>query len=241
MNQNKIPIIMPTYNRSNYLKECLDNLSKCRSLQKFFIITSEEPNEEVSNLLDSVNFIDISRNKNEQKIGCNANLDKCINYGLSYEKFIILEDDVVPSKDFLEYFLWCFEYTKNRDDIHLIIAYNQINDLANYENLLFTNQFMAWGWGCHSRKYLELKNKGFNIDYNKNYNHETNLPDAWDSQLCQFISDNDIKILKPQVSRVQNIGSIGTWTKDAEWHKNIVHCKNWMGDLDINNINYKIL
>lgn len=239
---NKIPIIIPTYNRQDLLKECIYYLSKCNSLNNFFVITSEEPNEECSKIIDKIYFIEVVRNKNINKLGCNANLDKCINYGLQYEKFIILEDDVLPSIDFLEYFLWAFNESKNMNEIFFINAYHKDGNLHDYEKVCRTNNFMAWGWGCYSSKYVELKSMGFKIEYDKNYNHTTNLPDAWDGQLNEFILNcNNVKILKPLLSRVQNVGSIGTWTTDPDWHKNNVFCNQWMSGLDYSSINYKII
>jgi len=116
---NKIPIVMPTYNRSQYLVQVLEGLSKCENLDKFFIVTSEEPDcPEVSALFDKVDFIKIVRWKNEEKLGCNKNVIQAINFGFDCsDVVVVLEDDIVPGRDFLNYFLWGFENIKPENDI----------------------------------------------------------------------------------------------------------------------------
>lgn len=236
---NKIPIIMPTYNRPDYLINCLSHLSNCKELDKFFIITSEEPNEEVSKIWDSVDFIKVVRNKNLNKLGCNANIDKSINYGLDYDKFVFLEDDLLPSIDFLQYFLWAFQECEKKENLYLIQAYNNSENIEKYQFATSHNRFKPWGWGCLSKKYKYIKKLGFIIEYNRDVNQYSNLPMAWDSQLDEFIENNNILVMKPFVSRIQNIGEFGTWVNSPDWHKENQFCKAWMGDINLLDIEYK--
>lgn len=236
---NRIPIIMPTYNRPDYLINCLSHLSKCKELDKFFILTSEEPNEEISKIWDYVDFINVVRNKNSNKLGCNPNIDKSINYGLYYDKFVFLEDDLLPSVDFLQYFLWAFEECERNKDLYLIQAYSNSDNLDNHNLVNSHNKFRPWGWGCLSERYKHIKKLGFIIEYNRDVNEFSNLPMAWDSQLDEFVENNNILVMKPYVSRIQNIGEFGTWVQSPEWHKEKQFCKSWMGDINLLDIEYK--
>ena len=125
---DKIPIVMPTYNRPQYLSQVLEGLSKCENLDKFFIVTSEEPGcPEVFELFNKVDFIEIKRHINSVRLGCNDNVIQAINLGfLCSEYVVVLEDDIVPGRDFLNYFLWGFENIKPENGIVTLSAYHRL-------------------------------------------------------------------------------------------------------------------
>lgn len=204
---NKTPILMPMYNRPNYLIQTIDALRKCEGISNFFIITFEEPDELCSEIMDSVDFVDIIRNKNNEKFGINKNFEHLFKIALKFEKFIVLEDDIVPEIDFLNYFNWAFDNTKSDDNIKTICAYSRSSDKDIYGTCI-DNRFCPWGWGAWTNKVKEL------IDFNLSEYH-----DGYDVYIDEEFRKNGYNCLYPQISRVQNIGEVGTYVPSPEWHK----------------------
>jgi hypothetical protein len=215
----KIPIVMPTYNRPDYLLKVLAALSECENLNKFKIITSEEPNEEVSKVWDNVNLFEceVERHKNPERFGCTKNIFSALNLGFEQsDKVIVLEDDIVPSKDFLNFFLWAFEEYKDDKNVFGISTYQLIREKLD-ENLLDKavklNLFNPWGWGLWKDSFDEIKT----------FTGETFLAQSatsWDILLFnKVITQLKYNFIFPKIGRTQNIGEHGTYVPSAEWQR----------------------
>lgn len=220
----KIPIIMPTYNRPQYLVQVLEGLSKCESLDKFYIITSEEPGQPlVSKLFNKVNFIEIRRYVNKAKLGCNANISSAITRELkNNERVVVLEDDIIPGRDFLNYFLWGFE-NLNPKEMAVIAAYNSGREDSPIEQLSIVHKykwFHPWGWGTWKKTW---------DDFYKLNKENLNRTESWDSQFQKYLLSHDSYYeLQPEISRSQNIGEIGTYVPSPEWQRENQRCLFWI-------------
>ena len=190
------------------------------NINSFFVITFEEPNAECSQIVDKIDFIDVIRNKNEERLGCNRNFAKLFETALNLEKFILLEDDIVPQKDFLNYFLWAFKELENDENVKIIGAYSRANGEPNKVEL--SKEFCPWGWGGWGKK---LKNT---IDFT--FQGATS---SWDCYLNEYMINNNLYSVKPILSRVQNIGEVGTFVLSAEWQKENQRTKYTINDLNI--------
>ncbi|KAJ5068001.1 protein o-linked-mannose beta-12-n-acetylglucosaminyltransferase 1/alpha-13-mannosyl-glycoprotein 2-beta-n-acetylglucosaminyltransferase [Anaeramoeba ignava] len=88
-----LPILMPTYGREKYLNQVLNKLGNLTNLDQVMIIFSQDGNnEEIAKLID--NFIE-----NHPKIPMHLHSDSVV----------VLEDDLLPSEDFIQYFIWVRE------------------------------------------------------------------------------------------------------------------------------------
>jgi hypothetical protein len=230
----KIAIAMPMYNRRNDIAEVIIALSK-NDLTDCIIVTSEEPCEEVSSLLDGINFLNIKRHKNPERLGCNGNIVQSLNLAFQEADYVIcLEDDIVPGKDFIELYRWYFSQVELTKKYPIITSYNKSND--NYLGIIdifcktLVNKvdsvygFCPWGWGMTKENWESKFNKFEFID----------LPSSltWDLQFAEHLIENDSKILHPVVGRSQNIGSEGTYVPSKEFHEQHQHCKYWIDSYD---------
>ena|ERR1035437_426230 len=230
----KIPIIMPTYNRPQYLKQVLSGLYQCENIEQFEIYTSEEPNQpEVSSLFDQVDFIKVNRWINKEKLGCNINISSAIDrvFKQGYESLIVLEDDIVPGKDFLNFFLWGFNNKEIWSSVSVLAAYNKTNEVNNNLNIVKKrNWFTPWGWG--TKDYV------WNAFYKEHKEELQNSGVSWDSQFNNYILKNKICELYPVVGRSQNIGEVGTYVPSPEWQRIHQFCDYWIGNQEnVNTIN----
>lgn len=233
---NRIPIVMPTYNRPDYLIQVLNALKNCEYKDEFYILTSEEPNEEVSKVFDSVDFMYIIRNKNKEKLGCNLNILTSIDRAMSLsDKFLIIEDDIVPAKDALALYKW---FLKEHNSLLLLhnIEYNP----EQFNKLEKLNHFIPWGWGTTKDVWVKIR-KYVAMSVGPSSDGR-----SWDSHLCEQLHNDynnnpDITLLRPLVSRVQNIGEVGTYVPNPEWQRENQRCKYWAGDFDLMVTDYEFV
>lgn len=212
----RIPIAMPTYNRADYLRQVLAALRECDNLDRFMIVTSEEPDcPEVSALFDAVDFVPIQRHTHPVRWGLSRNVTSAIN--LAFEQndvAVILEDDIVPAKDFLSYVLWGLERFRDDPCVISICGYRRLEtapDPADIRRATLRHWFAPWGWATWKDRWQRF--------YREVY-QETDNP-SWDNQFCHgyMLKDERRVEVVPLIGRTQNIGEIGTWVPSPEWQR----------------------
>jgi len=89
----KIPIIIPIYNRPEYLKTVLEALVECEGLDKYYVETFEEPDNQKENskilkiLEGKIKYI---RNVNKITQGCAGNICGAINAITKQHDYFVL-------------------------------------------------------------------------------------------------------------------------------------------------------
>ena len=232
----KIPIAMATYNRPQYLSQVLHHLKNNENLDKFFILTSEEPNcKDVSKLIENIDFIEVRRNINLEHLGCNKNIINAINLAFKqYDKIVVLEDDTIPGKDFLNFFLWGFYNIKEEHGIHSLGAYNnciQIPLSIKYDKIKYRNWFCPWAWGIWKYCWEQF-------DYSRCLESQKI---SWDIYLLNEYKKRGWLQLYPLVGRCNNIGEVGTHVPSKSWHQDNQFCPVWVETIQHNPIKNFIL
>lgn len=212
----RIPIAMPTYNRADYLRQVLAALKECDNLDKFVVVTSEEPGcPEVSAVLDAVDFVPIQRHTHPVRWGLSRNVTSAINLAFDLNDVaVILEDDIVPAKDFLNYVLWGLERFRDDPRVISICGYRRLKtapDPAEVTHATMRHWFTPWGWATWKDRWQHF--------YREVY-QETDNP-SWDNQFCHgyVLKDERHVEIVPMIGRTQNIGEIGTWVPSPEWQR----------------------
>lgn len=220
-----IPIVIPTNNRPDYLIKVLVALFKCENLDKFKVMTFEEPNSDVSSLLDNFGLLDIERHPNPSHLGCTKNIHHALTSGFNqFDKVIVLEDDIIPAPDFLNYFLWAFDTYEYSNDILGICSYQMhkekpASDLINRTDV--SRMFNPWGWGTWVNRFNRIDNSGI-------FRREEK---SWDCLLAEHFYFGKYNLfIKPVVGRTQNIGEHGTYVPSPEWQRANQHTPFWAGD-----------
>ena len=94
MNDNiKISILIPTYNRSSYLKKCLESIISQNHDDIEIIISDNNSPDNTAEIVNQFNDKRIKYYKNENNIGSNANFYKLIELATGEFIFFLTDDD----------------------------------------------------------------------------------------------------------------------------------------------------
>jgi hypothetical protein len=161
---NPAPIALFVYNRLSYTKRTILALKKNLLAKKsnLFIFSDYAKNsvdlkkvllvrDFISKLKGFENIKIIFRKKN---YGLCKNILSGINYVFRfYNKIIVLEDDIVTSRSFLNYMnrnLELYELSKNIVSIH---GYNYPINIKGLDNFFFIKGADCWGWATWKKKW----------------------------------------------------------------------------------------
>ena len=164
----------------------------------------------------------------EKNIGCADSIINGVTKILeAYNEVIVLEDDIVTSKNFLAYMNQNLKKYRDNLNVFSIGGYTfDLNLISDYDkDIYFIKRTCAWGWAIWKdrwgkvdweiKDYKEFINsstqkKGFNMYGSdrvsmlmKTMKHEI---DAWDIRLCYSQFKNGGLTVYPVVSKVENIG-----------------------------------
>jgi len=219
--ENRIPIAMPIYNRPDLLKQVFEALSNCFGIQNFEIITSEEPDQpETSDMvLECLSSMDIpfSRNFNDERLGCNVNCRKALELAFELTDApwaVCLEDDILLAKDALLWYMWAIEKYKDHEMVGCVGTYRSQRegfeiDMKDLRTCHMRGCVLPWGWAITKKRFEE-----FAPQYTAD--RERTLSGAWDDFVSQYMSENALYQVYPNVSRSQNIGEYGFKTQGQQ-------------------------
>lgn len=235
------PIVLFAYNRLGCIKKTIKALKK-NHLSKnsvIYIFSDQAKNESDSKNVDLVRkfistlsgFKKINIIYRKKNLGLATNITAGINYVLKFHKTaIILEDDIVVSKFFLNYMnknLQIYEKQKNVISIH---GYNYPIDSKYLDKFFFIKGADCWGWATwrnkwrkyfiNNSKYLAniIKKKKLIKDFNfgNRYNFFKMLTDnissnkSWAINWYASAFIKNMLTLYPKKTLVKNIGLVGT-------------------------------
>lgn len=240
-------ITISLYNRPDYTKEVLNHLLVCNKVHEYQIDIFCEPGQPVvedicKEFKNKHNGTQIHINEN--RLGCNKNIYQCLNYGfgiLNSDFHIHLEDDIVPSKDCLEYFEWTDQNYANDKSVMTVCSYNryrkpkpknhlsneiQLNELPNYHNAVAKDAwFTPWGWATWKNRWDNLINEYL---YDSIYINNTPY-NSWDKYIYDCTQKNNMNEVYPVIARTQNIGSnYGSHVPSSQWHKDNQYNEYWI-------------
>jgi hypothetical protein len=206
------PVLLLLYNRFNYTKRLIDNLSKIKPKKIFISIDGPVDNVDISKIENIKHLIKkkinwkckIRTKINIKNLGCKKAVSEGISWFFNQVKYgIILEDDILPSKFF---FNFCtkllLRFNKNKN-ISMITGFNPLSS-NNCSDLSYfpSNNFPIWGWAtwqdrwkkyssrinnkCIKKIYIKQK-KEIGIlesifNYNKFISSKYHWRDTWDIQ-----------------------------------------------------------
>ncbi|MGR6775457.1 hypothetical protein ACU6VG_06075 [Sphaerotilus sulfidivorans] len=179
------PVVVFAYNRADHIYRLLLSLSEnyLAEISKVFVYIDGPKREgdvaAVNNVFDVVNnFSEKFGEFNVYKSDHNRGLAKLIISGVGdivnkYGRVIVLEDDLVLSKEFLVFMNKCLvEYENDERVMHISgYSYPVNNDVA--DDVFFLRVPMCWGWATWRRAWQKFK-KDENIFLSK---HERNYID----------------------------------------------------------------
>lgn len=258
---NCAPVILFTYNRINVLEKTIECLSKNIGIENsdLYIFSdgpSEKKNGDIKKVNQVRNYLDnmenFSKSKKIIKREKNIGLANSIISGLNeisriYDKFIVLEDDLLTSKYFLSYMNNSLDEYKDNENIWTINGMSLNPDVLkvpdNYEfDTYFIYRASSHGWGTWSKKWNQAKwdNQYFKdqifsfnnqIEFNKGGNDLSemlksqinNEIDSWSIKWNYIISKNNGLCLSPRHSYIS-----------AQEDKDGTHIKTYLKSINNN-------
>ena len=182
---NYAPILIPTLNRYEHFRRCVESLSRCAHADKTELVIgldyppSEkyiEGWEKICNYVSTISgFAQVTILKREYNYGVHKNIDDIKEYASKkYDRFIMSEDDNEFSPNFLDYINKGLEIYKDNPNIYAICGYNYPIDMSGYEfEYYFSHEFAGWGYGGWFEKqekvYKIIQNPQYPIDLYKKY------------------------------------------------------------------------
>lgn len=226
-----IIINLIAWKRPYYFKEVVEALEKCEGVERFSInlfVDGGHPSktkEQVSIFMDS----SLSNLKHEiyahlENLGCAGNAGYAFNTSFKQgcDAIITLEDDTVPSKDYLIFMEWALNKFKDDKDVFSVTGYiprfkKDFSDEGVKNAYCKDKYFGCYGWGTWRRIYDEIKSDWFGISwkrgvsghdkYGKEFMDIVNVKPtgSWAWPMNNFWRKGRFHIW-PDVSRIQNIG-----------------------------------
>lgn len=198
-------------------------LDKVRAVREY--INSEE----VSTYFKSLNIIHAENNLGLANSIINGVTD-LIN---SYNRIIVLEDDLVTSTDFLSYMNEALNYYEENKKVWSISGYTfKINYPSNYKSDIYLSyRGCSWGWATWKNRWEEVdwqvsdyhtfkNDKKSRKEFNRGGRDLSFMldkqmegkKDSWAIRWCYSQFKHDLLTVYPRISRVRNIGLDGSGT-----------------------------
>ncbi|MBQ9102616.1 MAG: glycosyltransferase family 2 protein [Treponema sp.] len=170
------PIIIPTLNRYEKLKACIDSLAQCEEAKYTeLVIGLDYPPadkyidgwKKISEYIETIKgFAKITCIRQSENIGAIKNSQLLEHYALEkYDAYIYSEDDNVFSPYFLRFINEGLDKYKEDNSVMAVCGYSYPIDWKTEKDCVLQHQyFSAWGCGC-----WKTKEKLFMNEINDNY------------------------------------------------------------------------
>ena len=234
------PILLFVYNRPDHTKITIDALlSNFLSSESELHIYSDGPKDEsaqekVNEVREVINKVVgfkkvVIHNSIQNKGLANSIIGGATEILATHEKVIILEDDIVTSKYFLQYMNNALECYKNEEKVMHVSGYMFPVDQNNLEETFFLKQTNCWGWGTWKNSWEKFQKnpshlintfdsnmiRDFNVDGAYNYfsqvtaNYEKKI-NTWAIFWYASVFLNNGLSVNPRNSLCKNIGMDGS-------------------------------
>lgn len=242
------PIAFFAFNRPLHTLKTLKSLSENESAEDteiFAFIDGPRNNTEI-HLIDNVekiinsfsnNFKKIIIRRSDKNLSAGTNIRNGISSVLSsYDRVIVLEDDICVSKYFLDFMNKALDKYKQNNKVWHINGFNIPNNSVLINDSCFTRSMVFWGWATWKDRWFKFKddplatdpfyliskfNKKNIRDFNLGIKHDIrwsmvianangNLPNTLDIFWYAFIFMNNGLCLGPRISLTRNIGHDGS-------------------------------
>lgn len=209
-----IAVVFTAYNRTDYLEQTLQAWSKVNNIDKFDIYFSVEPSDKVEDIKKMLKdfgdkvYSNVHVKYNKELMGCAKNTWSSLDYLFSKYNFVILaEDDILPSKDIVDYFIYLENKYRDVSDVAVISASNRAGE-SDPTFVAKTPGFPGLIWGTWAKYWNKYFKDTWDFDYSTGT--EENPQSGWDWNLTlRVMPQNNLWSIYPVASRSQHIGVNG--------------------------------
>lgn len=198
----------------------------------------------------------------DRRLGCAGNVGFVLHDAFAepaVDAVIMLEDDTVPSPDFLAYMVAQLERFAGDDEVFSVTGYHRRvarppaeqpdhpTSIGDGDPSLVRRRrwFTSWGWATWRRVYDEIGDRWFGIRWRGQPRWSADDVPEGDAFLDLVEADplgswawpmnrywrRGRSEIAPDLSRIQNIGErAGAFCPAGDWHRHHQHTEFWMGD-----------
>lgn len=208
----KKALFITAANRPNYFRETINSWRKARGFYDWNVVVRLEPSNFISEhkaIVDELEHPKIQTLVNPQVYGVLHHPWVGFEELFNYCDFVVrAEDDLTVSDDILEFFEWTAETYREDQEIAAAVGYSPVvghdPDSAHRESY-----FSPWVWGTWHDRWHDFISPTWDHDYST-YNGSPGNEAGWDWNLnTRVLPDRNKKTIRPEISRVQNIGVWG--------------------------------
>jgi len=154
---------------------------------------------------------------------------------IKYEQLIILEDDLIVSKNFLLFINQGLEFYKNNNQILSICGYSPIIKTHNLNDVYFTKRSSSWGWATWKDRWDKvdwsfrsydhfIKDRAQKKSFNKMgsdltsmlIKQKSGLIDSWAIRFTYHQFKNNLFSVHPFSSKILNIGHNNLYAENTK-------------------------
>lgn len=157
----KITVAIPTYNRGDYLQECLQSILNQTFQDYEIIIFDNHSDYDIAGLVRSLNDGRIKLVRHETNLGNQGNFKKIFQYKYQTEFLVVFHDDDTMRPDFLEKNMNFLQ--KNCDVVFSISLARFISKGQKMSNFYKTKQFGCFQSIDSSAEFVRLILRGFDF------------------------------------------------------------------------------
>lgn len=226
------------YNRVAKLKACMEALLKnpeCVSMDIVFfsdgykLEADKDAVLEVRRYIDSIKgFRKVIRHYRDRNLSTGPNFQEGLTFlSNNYDEFIIVEDDLIVSPNYLKYLLDGLGFYRRDNTVFCVTAYVFPINYKQYPyDTIVYKRFCSYGWAGWSDRFttvvwdkLALKElMNTSPGFKKRLNAEgydlvrmlkkqiSGVISTWDIQMQTHIAENRLKVIYPVLSKVSNVG-----------------------------------
>lgn len=234
----KIIIAVFCYKRAEKLKTSMEALlknSESASMDVVFFSDGHKGEKDYRGVMETRAYIDsltgfrnIYKHYRERNISTGPNFKQGITWLCeNYEKFIVVEDDLVVTENYLSYLLQALNFYKDEKSVFCVTGFCFPIQIENYAyGTIIHKRFCSYGWASWSDRVKhvkwdkdELKNMinnspGFKSRLNEEGRDLYRMVkkqingtiSTWDIQMQVHVSENKLKVVYPTISKGYNIG-----------------------------------
>ena len=226
------------YKRAGKLKTSMEALLKnpeCASMDIVFFCDGHKGEMDYQGVMETRAYIDsltgfknIYKHYRERNISTGPNFSKGITWLCeNYSQFIVVEDDLVVTPNYISYLLQALEFYKYEKSIFCVTGFCFPIDIKNYPfDTIIHNRFCSYGWGSWSNRVSEVKwDKEYvnnlirtSVGFKQRLDEEgrdlfrmvkkqiSGTISTWDIQMQVHVSEKRLKVVYPVISKGYNIG-----------------------------------
>ena len=203
-------ITVSAYDRPHYLSESLSALSRCLGIGCCRVVVVCDKSDKTEECVSVANKFGFETLILGSRMGCNAAIYASLRFGFDFGSsgfHLHVEDDVVLTRDSLQWFTWARDRYRDDRSIFSVSGY-QRKPCGAINQCSRRRWFCPWGWGTWSDRWEEIKSSwGSGPDT------------SWDVHVSDKVRGTRFEVY-PAVSRVQNVGKEGgTHIDSPQWHK----------------------